>query len=75
MKFGAVRPNRSVYRIGNQLRWPPAADLRRIPTTSKILSYSLTLYAFEDATDQERRDAEKRFRKALTANEPVKEAK
>ena len=29
------------------------------------MSYSLTLYAFEDATDQERRDAEKRFRKAL----------
>lgn len=36
-----------------------------IPTDSEILSYSLTLYAFEDATDQERRDAEKRFRKAL----------
>ncbi len=29
------------------------------------MSYSLTLYAYEDATDQERRDAEKRFRKAL----------
>lgn len=29
------------------------------------MNYSLTLYAFEDATDQERRDAEKRFRKAL----------
>lgn len=29
------------------------------------MSYSLTLYAFEDASDQERRDAEKRFRKAL----------
>ena len=29
------------------------------------MSYSLTLYAFEDATNQERRDAEKRFRKAL----------
>lgn len=31
------------------------------------MSYSLTLYAFEDATDQERRNAEKRFRKALDA--------
>lgn len=29
------------------------------------MSYSLTLYAFEDATDEERQDAEKRFRKAL----------
>ncbi|HEY3046967.1 MAG TPA: hypothetical protein VGJ72_05830 [Polaromonas sp.] len=29
------------------------------------MNYSLTLYASEDATDQERRDAEKRFRKAL----------
>lgn len=29
------------------------------------MTYSLTLYAFEDATDQERQDAEKRFRKAL----------
>ena len=29
------------------------------------MSYSLTLYAYEDATDQERREAEKRFRKAL----------
>ncbi len=29
------------------------------------MNYSLTLYAFEDATDQERRDAETRFRKAL----------
>ena len=29
------------------------------------LSYQLTLYAFEDATDLQRRDAEKRFRQAL----------
>lgn len=36
-----------------------------IPTNSEILNYSLTLYAFEDATDQERRHAENRFRKAL----------
>ncbi|MFC5520112.1 hypothetical protein [Polaromonas jejuensis] len=29
------------------------------------MSYSLKLYAFEDASDRERRDAEQRFRKAL----------
>ncbi|UUZ63855.1 hypothetical protein LP417_32400 [Polaromonas sp. P1-6] len=29
------------------------------------MNYSLTLYAFEDASNQERQDAEKRFRKAL----------
>ncbi|WP_309684609.1 hypothetical protein [Polaromonas sp.] len=29
------------------------------------MNYSLTLYASEDVTDQERKDAEKRFRKAL----------
>jgi hypothetical protein len=29
------------------------------------MSYTLTLYAFEDATDEQRRDAERRFRQAL----------
>ncbi|MCJ0762590.1 hypothetical protein [Variovorax terrae] len=31
------------------------------------MSYTLTLYAFEDATDEQRREAEQRFREALDA--------